>query len=288
MGVSSSPGDRPTSEQRLDAMKQEIDALQVEVMKSRGPWYKQVPVVTPLVIAGLALIFSMATTFIAERRVAREEEHSNRVELRELIQRLIALPKENFELTQKYRDNPSAAGLLSSLINTESLVLGAQAADLISKLPGDLTLTEYFAVAYSLSQSGQSETSQQILAQGLEAAKANPDQDLPGLLALLRQEGSTLFSTERASEGRGFYRQALSVVNQSSSSSQYVANVNGYTEYVWANAELSIGECDEARQHVAAAQRYLPQMTAPVQRSQVLALPDQIKATCSNSQAPPG
>ena len=152
----------------------------------------------------------------------------------------MALPKENFELNSKgHRDDPTAAGFVSSLTNTESLVLGAQAADLISKLSGDLTLTEYYAVAWALSQSGQSGKSQQILNQGLDAAKASGDQDLPGLLALLRQQASTLFSLQKPSEGRGFYRQALNAVNRSASNSHYVANTNGYTEYLWTTMRFS-------------------------------------------------
>jgi hypothetical protein len=91
-GLSSSPPRRRSSEDRLDLMKQELDALQVEVMKSSGPWYKQVPVLAPIVIAVLALLFSFATTFVAERRIAREEEHETRVELRELISDLQCYP----------------------------------------------------------------------------------------------------------------------------------------------------------------------------------------------------
>src|SRR5262245_51875019 len=56
-------------------MKREIDALQVQVMKERGPWYRQVPVVVPLLVSVLALVLALITTFLGQRDAARKEKH---------------------------------------------------------------------------------------------------------------------------------------------------------------------------------------------------------------------
>jgi hypothetical protein len=124
-------------------MKREIDALQIQAMKSDRPWYKQVPVIAPLLVSLLALLFSFATTYVAEHRVAREERHDARVELRGLIQRLVGLSKENVKLHREYADDSQALAALSSATNTENIVFGQQAADLISELGDDVGASEY-------------------------------------------------------------------------------------------------------------------------------------------------
>jgi hypothetical protein len=74
MGETSQPPAGPsTLEARVEVMKREIDALQIQVMKDRGPWYKQVPVLVPLLVSVIALGFSFATTYVAEQRIEQEE-----------------------------------------------------------------------------------------------------------------------------------------------------------------------------------------------------------------------
>src|SRR3954463_15025024 len=83
--TSPSPEERSSLERRVDTMKQEIDALQIEVMKGSSPWYRNIPVVVSMAVAVLAFVFSLVTTVLSDRRIGQEEKHQTRVELRSLI-----------------------------------------------------------------------------------------------------------------------------------------------------------------------------------------------------------
>jgi tetratricopeptide (TPR) repeat protein len=274
-------GGQATLEQRVDVMKQEIDALQIEAMRTNAPWYRQVPVLVPLVVSVLAFVFSLATTVVGERRIAREEEHETRVELRELIQRLTVLPKENFELNRRYAGDPVAIGALAPLVNTENQVLGQQAAELIDELEGDVTATQYWAVAYALGTAGLSKRSDELLDQGIEAARPNAANDVQGYLALLRQRANSYFTLGQLENGRRLYRRASGIFDAYPERNRFViANVQASTLLGWATAELSVGACEEARAQLRAAQEHVPQATIPSVPPQSTALEKNIDRTC--------
>jgi hypothetical protein len=244
-------------------MKHEIDALQIEVMKERGPWYKQVTVIVPVVVSIVALAFSFATTYISEKRIDREERHQTRVELRELIQRLSELPKENFLLNRKYANDPGALGFLGPLVNTENLVLGGQAANLISSLRGEVTPTEYYAVAWALNQSAQSATGERLLNRGIEVARRNPAKDFPGFMALLRFRATLYFSVGKPEAGRRIMREVLDALDRYVGNPYERANAQVSTETMWARSELTQRNCDEARQHIRSARDHLARVSVP-------------------------
>src|SRR6266704_384604 len=108
-----------TVEDRLDVMKREIDSLQIAIAGQKTPWYKTVS--TVLSIA--ALLFSFGTTFVSYRRTQVQDIQSTRQELRGLLQRLAALPKENLELNKRYAPDFNAIGIASSFINQENTLL---------------------------------------------------------------------------------------------------------------------------------------------------------------------
>lgn len=82
----------------LNLLKREVDALQIEILGIKIPWYKNISTILSI----LALIFSFGTTFVSYSRTKSLDIQSQRVELRGLLQRLAALPRENVEITKKY------------------------------------------------------------------------------------------------------------------------------------------------------------------------------------------
>jgi hypothetical protein len=127
-------------------LKQEVDALQVHILQLDKPWYQQ----APSIVAVLALVFSLITTYLSYDRDRRLDRQADRTELRSLIQRLTALPRENFELVQKYKDEPAAAVQFSGFILNENLILTNQAVDIIRRIPGLVSASEALAVAAAL------------------------------------------------------------------------------------------------------------------------------------------
>ena len=198
------PQDSEDLERRVDTMKREVDALQVHVLRSAAPWYTQVPVIVPILVSLLALGFAFYTNDKSENRASREEEHAQRAELRGLIQRLTALPKENRELA---RQDPSAWRQLSGSLQQETLILARQSSELIRQLPGQVTSEEYIAVAFALSSASQPTESEELTLEGLKVAK-----DASGEATLLRQLGAIRFiNGDPRTGGRGSSRRWRSI-----------------------------------------------------------------------------
>ncbi len=235
---------------RLETMKREIDALQIQVMKGGAPWYTQVPVIIPMLVSVLALGFAFYTNHEAENRVSREEQHAQRAELRSLIQRLSALPKENFQLRQK---NPSEWRQLSGPIQRETLILARQSSELIHELAGRVTSEEYVAVAFALSSAGQTVESEELTEEGL---KAGP-KDAAGEATLLRQLGNLRYANGDPKGGRERFAQAMEVYERYPMENRSaVANNATFTEIDWSETELSHRQCSEAWQHIMAAKKF--------------------------------
>jgi hypothetical protein len=87
-------------EEKIEMMRREIDALQISSADKAKPWYKNVSTL----IAVLALLFSFGTTYVSYRRTEAQDVQSMRQELRGLLQRLAALPKERVDLFKAMGD----------------------------------------------------------------------------------------------------------------------------------------------------------------------------------------
>jgi len=242
------------------------------------PWYRQLSTLTPLVVSVAALLFSFGTTYISEKRVQRQETHAARAELRELIQRLTALPKENLEFTRAYAKDPTAVLHLTSSINTENNVIASQAAELIEELPGEVTATEYYAVAYALITTGRTAEAERLLQDGLAVAD-----DVPGETALLRQFAVHLFVTGELERGRAMWQRTMEIFRKYPERNPlFVASTHAFTQMSWANAELGRGQCEEARRHADSAKAYVARAANEQMARQVNAVVQAVARTCGS------
>src|SRR5215216_3760028 len=82
----------------LATIHREIDALQIVVAERTKPWFKN----PATILSVSALLFSFGTTYVSNRRIAAQEVQNNHQQLRTILQRLAALPKENLEVGKKY------------------------------------------------------------------------------------------------------------------------------------------------------------------------------------------
>jgi predicted negative regulator of RcsB-dependent stress response len=127
----------------------EIYSLKVALAKHERPWFRR----SSVVISVLALLFSLGTTGVSYWHTHQQDIHDARSELRTLIQRLNHLPIEDLEYSRKYENEPKIYGRLSGLLNSENAVIAKQAADVIDRIPSNVSATEYSAVANALIQS---------------------------------------------------------------------------------------------------------------------------------------
>lgn len=217
-----------------------------EPAAAKTRWYRQ----ASALIALMALVFSPATTFYAERRSGERDEVAARVELSQLIQRLTALPRETAEIQAQYAQNPGLVALLGGTLETEKMVMVQQAGTVIRRIPDDVSATEYFAVAQAMLESGLLSGAEELIDAGLAR-----EPDTPTRAALLRIRGGLHFATGEVTEGRRAFAEALDVY--AGERAALAAGPMVFTEYLWAFQEKWAGECALAADHVAAARERL-------------------------------
>src|SRR3954462_5477031 len=130
-------------------------------------WYKE----PATLVSVLALVFSIIATLYTSREASNQNARAARAELGQLVQRLSALPKENADLIARYADNRAVLTSLSGSINSENLVLAQQAADVIDRIPDQVSGSEFLAVAMALELSSTYPRSLELIERGLRVDK---------------------------------------------------------------------------------------------------------------------
>lgn len=243
-------------EQRLEAMKQEIDALQIAVIGGSKPWYRNVATLLSII----ALAFSFGTTYVSYRRTIVQDIQNTRQELRGLLQRLAALPRENLEAGKKYSDDPGSRGLVSGFLNQENALLARNAAELAKKLSDKwVSATEYYSIAVALQSSYDLAAANEFLDNAL---KANPDFNTE--ISCLRMVAGMKFTQGQPEAGRVEYQKALGIFSKYPQYDPYTrATTNVWTELNWAFSEGANNGFSLANQHVDNAEG----IVAPLPRS---------------------
>jgi hypothetical protein len=233
-------------EQKVDLMKREVDALQIAISGPAKPWYKN----TSTLLSVIALLFSFSTTYVSYRRTTIQDIQSARQELRGLLQRLAALPKENVDIQKKYMDDPGSMYVVSGFINQENSLLARQAAELAKQLPEDLVSgTEYYAIALALQNSYDLAAADEFLRYSIQAAE-----DFNTEIGALRSTANLQFIQGRPEAGRVEYQRALGIFSKYPGYDPFTrARTNVWTELAWASAEAGSGLPALASQHLESA-----------------------------------
>jgi tetratricopeptide (TPR) repeat protein len=263
---------------QVQRLSGEVDMLQRAVLGQTKPWYKQVSTL----IAILALLFSFGTTYISDRRTSALDIENSRAELRALLQRMDALPKENFELAQKYPGNQAAQNTMSAYINQENAFLSRQAAEIAKKLPkGRVSATEYFAIALALEQSYNFDSSREFFQLALESATDFNDE-----IGALRADAELLFITGKPEAGRVQFQKALDIFSKYPNYNNFTQNsTHIWTEIAWSSSERNLGFIDLCTQHIANAERLLAALSPSPETGRLKNLIEQTKSGSPNGKS---
>src|SRR3954447_18666712 len=213
-------------------------------------WYKE----PATLVSVLALVFSIIATLYTSREASNQNARAARAELGQLVQRLSALPKENADLIARYADNRAVLTSLSGSINSENLVLAQQAADVIDRIPDQVSGSEFLAVAIALELSGTYPRSLELIERGLRV-----DKDPTSEEGMLRLKAKILFGAGDIKGGRAQLRYALGVWK--GASAQERGRGNAYTELTWSGLERQAGNCQEALIHFNLARQAMGQLS---------------------------
>ena len=217
-------------------------------MRQRAPWYRD----AASIVAVLALVFSFGTTVVSFQKSAQDEIHDSEIELRTLISRLSALPLEALRSSREFNDDASALSVLNSLVTQEQILVAKQAADVIALLPDDrVSPAQRLLVGNILVGNQIDETGLPLLAEAIETARDSND-----YISALRSYGFRLFQVGKVDFGREQYRLALRAFERFPSDSPiFVRYTHLQTRLGWAQAELSVSNCVEAREQADEARK---------------------------------
>jgi hypothetical protein len=231
----------------VDTMKGEIDALQIQMAEGKGPWYRQ----SANLVAILALIFSFGTTYVSYQHTQQQDIEESRSQLRVLSERLSTLPREAIQNGKRYSKDQSTVQNLNASVYAELKVAASQAADIIERIPDHVSAAECTLVATQLATFGIYERSNRILEIASKRAK-----DAEALVTAQRQYAVNLFNSSEIPEGRKKYEEALDAFQRFPTKNQYfIQYTRGYTETLWTESELNVGQCTEAAKHLAVGSR---------------------------------
>ena len=252
--VAQLPNELPLDDQALLRLK-ELDAtvtdLRVSIGKAEGPWYTK----PATWISILALVVTIANSIFTSTQQHNEDVRSNRRDVRAIIQRLIKLPIENFELMERNKNNPSGQAL-NSMINQENVLLANQAAELIERFPSSFDSPEYFAIANALQNSNIIAKVPGMYRHAIESAANAND-----YVAASRGYGGYLYNQGSHTEARSQYQNAIDVWKIFPERNPTTVNYFDLMTYmIWAYSAFNAGQGVEAKEYLKKAEETLARL----------------------------
>ncbi len=235
--------------EQLRMMKAEVDALQVHVMGAAKPWYRQ----ASTLIAILALVFSFGTTFVSYTRTKEMDRHAALVELRSLMQRIVAIPRESFELTNEYEGRPIEASQMAGFINNENLILTQQAVAILNQIPDLVSGADYYAIGQGFLSSGENDAAIDLFEHAAQRATTATT-----AVAAYRSLGAAGFIDGQFETGRIAWREAMDIFTTRFADAPISVQhyTHAFTMMRWAQYEAAAGECDAATELIRGARRH--------------------------------
>jgi hypothetical protein len=206
------------------------------------------------IIALLALAFSFGTTMVSYVRTKAQDVQALRKELRDILQRLSAIPRENLDASKKYAGDQNTIMAISQLYGQENALLSRQAAEILRKLPKSMiSATEYSEVAMTLQNDSNLASAREFYTLACENAKGLNDE-----ITAIRSLANLDFLTGQPQAGRVKYQQALDVFSKYPGYDQYTqVTTHVLTEFFWSQAEANSAQLSLALQHIDNARKLL-------------------------------
>jgi tetratricopeptide (TPR) repeat protein len=211
------------------------------------------------------------------------------VELRELLQRLAALPKENLEVTKKYADDTVLISSISGFINQENTLLSRQAAEIANKIPIEyISATEYYAIGVALQNAYNNEEAKTFYEKAIKVSD-----NLNDRVSALRNLATLQFMTSQPEAGRINFQEALNVFsdfgnNQFNDYTKISTHI--WTELSWSLAEAGIGSKEFPLQRIENAETLLSKLDPSPEKYSLKLQIDQARKRIngeSNLKVPP-
>ncbi len=209
------------------------------------------PMPTSTTISLIALLVSSGTTFVTYIRTYKQDIQDNRRELRTLLERLIAIPREKIEFNQKHAGDREALFAYDQICNQENTLLSRQAAEVARRLKSKyVSATEYLSIGFALQRAYNLQGAKEFLELASKSAT-----DFNDKIAAIRTLAYIYFLLGKPEDGRAKYREAVQIFSEYQGYDQYTQfTTNIQTELNWSNAEASINYKPAAIEHLERAE----------------------------------
>jgi hypothetical protein len=223
----------------LEQMHAEIESIR-ERLADEKPWYRK----TSGVLSVCAFMLSIYSTVYGHSRDSFQEKQQARQTLNTVSQRLLALPKEGVEITEKYKDNIIASNYITPLLTVETDTLVSTMKDLMARYPSIATDSDKYVLAWSLKQVNRLPESEDLFRQ-LANTATYPN----GAVAGYRELAVLQFSRGNPRKGKALYENAVSVLDLRFPDLNPLvkASYNQRTYILLANMQLVARNCNEAQ-----------------------------------------
>jgi len=233
-------------EEKYQALKHEVDSIQVALLNNHPPWYKNIPVIVSI----LALVFSFATTTLSFQRNQLQDLLERKSELRDMLKTLAQLPTKNLEVMKKYQGDENIQALIGGQINQENSILVSQAVELINNIPeSHLTAIELYSIGVSLQNAYQNDSALAFFNKSERIAI-----DFNSNVSAKRGIANTLFLLGRIQEGRQAFQETIAVFDEFPGFNEFIQQSTHVQTYIlWASVEAATLNFDVAEKHLEKA-----------------------------------
>ncbi len=209
-------------------------------------------ITTIIAIAGF--LFSFSTTIAAILRTRKQDIQTSRKELRELLERLIAIPREKIDATKKYMGDEAALFAFDQICNQENTLLSRQAAEVAKRLGSKyVSATEYLSIGYALQRAYNLQGAREFL----ELA-SNSATDFNDKIAAIRTLGYIYYTLGKPEDGRARFHEASQIFNNYPAYDQFTkVSTNIQTQLNWSFAEASVHSMSAAAEHLDQAEAFV-------------------------------
>ena len=190
-------------------------------------------------ISLIALVISFGTTLVTYVRTYKQDIHDKQKELRELLGRLVAIPRESLEIYKKHAGDQNTLFSFSQLYNQENTLLSRQAAQIARKLPAKLvSATEYLSIATALQRAYNLVEAREFLLLAETRAAGFNDK-----IAAIRTLAGLDYVVGEVENGRANFQRALAIFGTYKGYDSYtVTTTHIVTELQWATSEAGVGQ----------------------------------------------
>ena len=216
----------------------------------KKPWHQNLLIMLPLIV----YIFSIISFIFKEIEFQNEQNINDYNNLGIILQKLIVLPRENFDLMQKYKNDPTLSSEVSGSLRIENGLLLNQANTILKRIPPKfVTPYDYYIVGHFYFLNQQYPESINMLN---KAISYREPLEIVIRSMLVKSIALAFIDYHKGNEYFGQTIEYLKIIGHENKTLDYCYPQITYAETRWTNLEIMLGHYEKAQKHLNIAKSY--------------------------------